>query len=683
MIELKEFSDGFGLIFRGKNILNHSKNQPCVELGSGNEEFRPQVKNQGYFKPKDQIMASKKLQEFTILNDGASKIKIQLDSYIILDIQEKNGKIELEPRLIKDTIESKPINRFSMFIPSEHGERIYGCGEQFSKLQLNGNNVPLWTQEPGLGRDHSIYAKLANLYAGAGGAWHTTYYPQCSFISSKNYYVHVDNYWYSNFDFRNDNYHRLHFWGIPDKITMGVENDAIDTLSSVSSLLGRQPALPEWAVNGVWLGIGGGLDESSQWSVSSKLKTALEAGVRVSAIWSQDWTGLYSPTKLETKLFWNWEYDPERYPDLPSYIKKLNQKEIKFLGYNNCFLMPHGWMYEEAAKQGYLVKTKGGQVYDISIFSTKAGMLDLTNPEARDWIKSIIKKHMIKIGLSGWMCDYAEYLPVDCVLHSGEDPKVHHNEYPVLWAKVNHEAVEEAKRELGARKIVFFNRSGNAGTSRYCPLIWAGDQMAKFHKHNGLASVICAGISLGFSGIGHFHSDIGGLFSMFWMKRSKEVFQRWTELAAFTPVMRTHEGHDYESYDNWKFDGDEDTLAHFARFSKIHSALLPYTKHLLNEYQEKGIPLIRHPYIHYEKDIKLHEYQYQYMYGRDLFVAPVHKKKKTRWKCYLPQDEWIHLWSGESLSGGKIKIDAPIGEPPIFYRKASNFKDVFEKLREL
>ena len=44
--------------------------------------------------------------------------------------------------------------------------------------------------------------------------------------------------------------------------------------------------------------------------------------------------------------------------------------------------------------------------------------------------------------------------------------------------------------------------------------------------------------------MGLTHSDIGGYTGepLVGLIRSKELLLRWTEYAAFTPVMRTHEG---------------------------------------------------------------------------------------------------------------------------------------------
>ncbi len=275
------------------------------------------------------------------------------------------------------------------------------------------------------------------------------------------------------------------------------------------------------------------------------------------------------------------------------------------------------------------------------------------------------------------MADFGEYLETDVKLYSGESAELYHNKYPAEWARVNYEALEEAGK-LG--EIVFFMRAGYTGTSKYSTLVWAGDQLVNWSMHDGLASVIPAGISLGFCGVGYFHSDIGGYTTIGWIKRKKELFMRWAELGAFTAVMRTHEGNRPDV--NWQFDGDRETLQHLAKMTKVHTALKPYFEYCKDEYHTDGLPLIRHPYIHYPDDDKLHSLQYQFLLGRDVLVAPVYKPRK-KWKVYLPQDEWVHLWSGKEYSGGWVTVDAPLGQPPVFYRKASQFKTIFKAIQDI
>ena len=74
------------------------------------------------------------------------------------------------------------------------------------------------------------------------------------------------------------------------------------------------------------------------------------------------------------------------------------------------------------------------------------GVVDLTNPEAFEWFKDIIKEYTLGIGIDGWMADFGEYLPTDDIcLYSGKSPMIEHNHWPVLWAKCNYEAVKESE----------------------------------------------------------------------------------------------------------------------------------------------------------------------------------------------------------------------------------------------
>jgi alpha-glucosidase len=158
---------------------------------------------------------------------------------------------------------------------------------------------------------------------------------------------------------------------------------------------------------------------------------------------------------------------------------------------------------------------------------------------------------------------------------------------------------------------------------------------------------------------------------------------RWTEMAAFTPVMRTHEGN--RPRDNLQIDQDEAVLAHFARMTSIYVALAPYLKSLSAEAAESGLPVQRPLFLHYEDDRQTYEIQDCYLYGADMLVAPVWKAGETQRSLYLPGDgEWVHLWSDTHYRGGRdITVEAPLGEPAIFYRADSSQRQLFEKLRTI
>ena len=134
-------------------------------------------------------------------------------------------------------------------------------------------------------------------------------------------------------------------------------------------------------------------------------------------------------------------------------------------------------LYEEAIAAGYLVNQEDGSPYPIAITDFDASLVDLTNPDARQWLKDIIRDNLIGSGFSGWMADFGEYLPTDAVLHSGEKAEDFHNKYPVIWAKTVYEALKESGK-LG--DIVYFTRSGYSHVSKYTPLVWAGDQLVNW-----------------------------------------------------------------------------------------------------------------------------------------------------------------------------------------------------------
>lgn len=670
-------------ISSGERVLfAHRERCPCFELSVNRPDFRTHPRSIANYKLKNHVVTTKPLRRITRYEASDTGVCVDFDDCLRVHIVFEGtiANMTLTPLKEYDTT----FNRFSLRMRAHKAEAVYGCGEQFSYLNLRGREVPMWTQEPGFAKNRSVYKLVGDLVMGAGGEWWTNYYPQALFVSSDNYFVSVESYAFANFDFRNPDYHRLSVNEIPQKIVFGFHDTTVGLLSILTQYLGRQRRLPDWIMDGAILGIGGGLDTTDLDSLVTKLERAQRADTKIAAVWAEDWTGLRH-FKAQTRLFWNWKFSDERYSALPDYIADLKKQGIRFLGYNNCFLMYDSEMYDYAAAHNYLVLDRTGKPYDLPMFSFSAVMLDLTNPACREWITRYIVEHMIDIGIDGWMCDFAEYLPTDAVLASGADASVHHNEYPVAWAQVNADAVRLAGRDEGEDAVVFFSRSGNLGTTRHAPLIWTGDQTMTYWPDSGLPAAVNACVSMGFSGVGHIHADIAGEFGLLWFRRTKDLFLRSTEFAAFTPVMRTHEA---KGTSGWTLDSDEETLAHFARFSRIHAALLPYLRECADEYQTQGLPMMRHPYIHYENDAVLHAQkprllQYEYLLGRDMLVAPVIKKNAVRRRVYLPHDRWTHLWSGQEYEGGWVAVDAPYGSPPVFVRNAAVHKDTLMRLRDM
>jgi alpha-glucosidase len=67
-----------------------------------------------------------------------------------------------------------------------------------------------------------------------------------------------------------------------------------------------------------------------------------------------------------------------------------------------------------------------------------------------------------------------------------------------------------------------------------------------------------------------------------------------------------------------------------------------------------------------------------------MLVAPVYNQGETVKKVYLPKDNWIHAFTGETFTGGEwVDVEAPIGQPAVFYRAESAQRALFEGIAAL
>ncbi len=571
--------------------------------------------------------------------------------------------IEDDKIVIRTVKMPKGDNRFWFTFSTGPSEHIYGCGETYSKLDLKGEKVRIWVAEHQNTSRISgkiIREKLTGKHPNKTLSFdkYESYYAQPTFVSSDKYFVHCNVNSYSEFDFSKGDKIQLYFQESPE-IIIGRGQSFIELSKRLSDILGRQHILPDWIYDGVILGAQEGCD-----IVDGKIQKALDAGTPVVAAWCQDWSGCRR-TGFGYQVMWNWTYDKELYPDLPQRILKWKEKGVRFLGYINPFMAIEKELYAYASAHGYCVKDKEGKDYLVTITTFPAAMIDFTNPEAYHWYKSLIKENMIGIGMSGWMADFGEYLPVDAVLYSGQDPQAIHNQWPAIWARMNAEAIEEC----GVKdSVFFFTRAGHTGTITGSDMMWTGDQHVDWSVDDGLPSVIPATLSLAMSGYGIAHSDVGGYTTIMHMRRSKELLMRWEEMNVFSPLFRTHEGN--QPVNNVQFADDEDLLAQLAHCGRMHVGLKAYIKGLVADCAKSGTPVMRPVFYHYNEPWAYTE-KTEYLLGEDILVAPVYKEGATSRKVKLPNDTWVHLFTGKEYTGGNYEVSAPMGQPPVFVRKSA------------
>lgn len=568
------------------------------------------------------------------------------------------------------------LNRAVLTYASERDEHIFGFGEQFSFFDLKGRRLPLFVMEQGIGRGAQPITLGADLQARAGGAWHTSYAGVPHYITSRLRSLFLETYEYAVFDMRRADRIQIQLWSgrLHGRILFGTSPAAL--IREYTAVAGRMRPLPDWVHEGAIVGMQGGTARVRE--VWHQLRTH---NTPIAAFWLQDWVGQRT-TSFGQQLWWNWELDRERYPQWEALHDDLAADGIRVLVYLSPFLADvadkpnhRRNLFREAAAAGYLVKTPTGEPYLIRNTDFSAGLLDLTNPAARAWMIKIIHEQVLGIGASGWMADFGEALPYDAQLHSGEAAASYHNRYPEAWARLNREAIESSGR--GA-ELLAFHRSGYRRSPAYATLFWLGDQLVSWDAHDGIKTAVTGLLSSGLSGFSLNHSDIGGYTTISSpirnYHRSKELLLRWMELNAWTTVFRTHEGN--RPADNAQFYSDEETLAHFSRCARIYRAWRDYRRQLVAEAAATGLPVVRHPFIHYPDDAEVYRLSYQeFMVGSELLVAPVLDAGRDRVRVYLPAGRWTHLWSGttygDTQRGTWITVDAPLGQPAVFFRAGS------------
>ncbi|MGL6023008.1 MAG: hypothetical protein ACRC0F_00110, partial [Cetobacterium sp.] len=267
----------FEISLKGVSVIKHTVESPFIFLGKGEANYDMY---RGNFKITDYLEERVALKKFEIVKNEKNNIEINLfdqdELKLTLVGKEKAGKVKIYFKAKEETN-----NRIWIRVVAEEDEKVYGCGEQLSYFNLRGKNFPLWTSEPGVGRNKKTFTTWqADVKDMAGGDYYNTNYPQPTFVSTRKYYCHLESTAYLDFDFRNKNFHELQCWDIPEFIMFQTGKTFLDIQEKLTEYFGRQPKLPEWVYNGVMLGLQGGTEK-----VLDKVNKALDSGIKVSSVW--------------------------------------------------------------------------------------------------------------------------------------------------------------------------------------------------------------------------------------------------------------------------------------------------------------------------------------------------------------------------------------------------------------
>lgn len=293
----------------------------------------------------------------------------------------------------------------------------------------------------------------------------------------------------------------------------------------------------------------------------------------------------------------DFEWDKRFFGDIESTLKRLHEDK------------------------GYLVRKPNGEVRQTDFWQAGMGLVDFTNPAAREWFKDKVKA-LLNQGVDAIKTDFGERIPRDVVWYDGSPKLSMHNWYTQLYNQAVFEAIEET---YGKGNACLYARSATVGGQQQ-PVHWGGDCESTF---NGMAQSLRAGLSLTSSGFGFWSHGIGGFEGAF---PDPAVYKRWVAFGMLGSHSRLHGSTVYRV--PWLFDEEDEkngvalvpgqTAVDVVReFTKLKLELMPYVYQLGLQPHANGTPVMRSMFVEFPDDPACRTLDRQYMFGPSMLVAPV------------------------------------------------------------
>ncbi len=491
----------------------------------------------------------------------------------------------------------------------EPGERVYGFGERFGAFTKNGQSIDTWNADGGTSSEQAY--KSVPFY-----------------LTSRGYGVFVDSPDAVSFEVGSEVNSRVQF-SVPGEtldyyVIAGPEPK--DVLRRYTALTGRPARVPAWSF-GLWLttSFTAAYDEQS---VSEFVDGMAERALPLSV--------------FHFDCFWMREYqwtdftwDPRAFPDPAGQLARLHERGLRVSVWINPYIAQRSGLFAEAAEKGYLLSTVEGGVWQWDMWQAGMGIVDFTNPEAREWYAGHLRR-LARQGVDSFKTDFGERIPTEGVRwHDGSDPQRMHNYYPQLYNEVVFGVLEQ---ERGVGEAVLYARSATAGGQQF-PVHWGGDNDSTLLS---MAETLRGGLSLAMSGFGYWSHDIGG----FEGTPDAGVFKRWLAFGLLSSHSRLHGSGTVRV--PWAF--DDEAVEVTRRFTTLKLRLMPYLARIAEEAHAEGIPMMRPLVLEFPHDRSTHDADVQYLLGDSLLVAPVFTADGSV-EYYLPEGEWTSLLSGDVADG--------------------------------
>lgn len=542
-------------------------------------------------------------------------------------------------------------------------EAFFGFGGRHNALDQRGEVLSSFVQEENYaakaGPADLGPLGLALIPNGATAA----YYPQPLLVSSKPYGFLLHTPELARFKLDAD---RPDAWNVTASaprldyvVAPGDARTAIGTLTGIS---GRQPVPPQW-------GLGPMLDRAVRQTTEDEDHYEGELRDDLAHI---DGDGLPLTAYRIEGSYLSGDNDGL---SLHTYTSPAAQAkmvaELKRRGIHPLFYL-RPWLVLDSApvQRGFAVRDANGAPAVVAVSGQRrVNLIDFTNPEAVRWWAGEVDK-VLDLGFDGFMQDYGEHVLFDMRFADGSTGAEMHNRYLVDYSRATHEAVEAYEARHPGRSSFVFTRAGytgQPGSAAYENANFPGDETTDWGQASGLASLAPDMLNRAVGGAYGFATDIGGYADITTPATTRELFVRWAEWAALSPVFRLHGSAFAGTHTPWSY-GPE-TLETYKALSRLHLAAAPYIRRAWQQAARTGVPVTRPLWLADPGDRAGYGEEQEWLLGDDVLVAPVVEEGALARDVHVPSGRWVSPTTGQSVTGpATVRVDAPLDRLPFFFR---------------
>lgn len=585
----------------------------------------------------------------SIISEGPTQVLVT-PSGVVATLDNVTGAVVISTRtgksIFDEGVRTLADGKRQLSIVTPGNQSLYGAGERGHKLNMAGDTLVVYNRQNYGYTEGDPRIKQMNI-------------TMPLVLSSAGYALLFDDYAAAEMALTNPLVYTTESrYPITYYFINGVNSDFDASLQNLTTeltrLTGRQKLPPLWSMGYITSKYG----YKNEAETRDIVKTLKEAGYPLDGVVLD----LYWFGKEEDMGILDW--DKTNFPDHQKMLADLKEQGINLITVSEPYVLKNGRAidnYNDLAAKGLFVRDSVGDPGKVTIWVGSGGMFDVSNPDTRQWLSDRYRK-LTDEGTTGWWGDLGEpeMHPDTLVHYNGLGAREYHNLYGNDWSSIIYELFDSIYPDT---RLMTLMRGGTTGLQKYSVFPWSTDVSRSW---GGLQPQVKIMLNSGLSGLGYMSHDVGGFAVDPANPTDPELYVRWLQLGTFSPILRTHSSYMAEPtcYPEYK-----DIMLPLI---KARYQWLPYNYTLAFSNAASGRPLVR-PLNFYGNKSGIPDIEDEYLWGRDILVAPVLNQGAIERSVTFPDGKWLDITNPDKIyeGGQTITYPAPLSVLPMFVRAGS------------